>query len=200
LQRPSLFAQRGRDNRPIAPPLLPSPPRREQTTASGARWRRTALLIAPGENPSGAIYGLIVIAALLAAESGRHETYLETFASGVIAACLYWLAHAYATVLGKRLMSRQHLTALALARALAHDWAIMRGASVPLLALLIAWIAGASQQAAVNAALWSAAAGLVVLELAAGSRVHNRRGELVLEVCVGLALGLGVIALRVVLH
>jgi hypothetical protein len=142
----------------------------------------------------------MVIGALLAAESGRHETYLETFASGAIAACLYWLAHAYATVLGRRLAARQQLTPAALVRALAHDWTIMRGSAVPLLALLLAWVIGASQQAAVNAALWTVAASLVVLELAAGSRARNRRGELVLEVCVGLALGLGVVALRVVLH
>ena len=47
--------------------------------------------------------GVIVIGALLAAESGLHETYLDTFASGGIAAALYWLAHAYSDVLGRRL-------------------------------------------------------------------------------------------------
>jgi hypothetical protein len=167
---------------------------------AGGRWRRAAALIAPEDNPSGAIYGLMVIGALLAAESGRHETYLETFASGAIAACLYWLAHAYATVLGRRLAADQRLSPAALARALARDWPIMRGAAVPLLALLLAWLTGASQQTAVNAALWSVAASLVVLELAAGTRARARRGELLLEVCVGLTLGLGVIALRVVLH
>jgi hypothetical protein len=48
------------------------------------------------------VYGVIVTGALLAAESGRKETYAGTFASAVIAACLYWVAHAYATVLGRR--------------------------------------------------------------------------------------------------
>jgi hypothetical protein len=154
----------------------------------------------PGENPAGAIYGLIVVGALLAAESGRHETYVETLASGAIATCLYWLAHAYATLLGRRLTGEQGLTAGGLVRAFAHDAAIMRGAALPLLALLLAWVAGASQQAAVNAALWSVAGGLALLELAAGVRSRGRPRELALQTCVGVALGLGVIALRVVLH
>jgi hypothetical protein len=38
-----------------------------------------------GENPGSVIYGVIVIGALLAAERGRHETYLDTVGSAVIA-------------------------------------------------------------------------------------------------------------------
>ncbi|HYM66637.1 MAG TPA: hypothetical protein VEW68_05050, partial [Patescibacteria group bacterium] len=85
----------------------------------------------PRENPSGVIYGMIVIGALLAAESGRHETYLDTVGSALIAAGLYWLAHAYASVLGRRLAAHERLTAGALRRALAHDWALIRGAAIP---------------------------------------------------------------------
>ncbi|MHB8242468.1 MAG: hypothetical protein ACYDHN_10800 [Solirubrobacteraceae bacterium] len=154
----------------------------------------------PEENPSGVVYGTIVIGALLAAESGRHETYVETFASSAIAAVLYWLAHAYAGVLGRRLTSHERLTGSALVRALGHDWALIRGASIPLLAILIAWMCGASQQTAVTAAVWSAIASLVVFELIAGIRSHAAPGELVLEVCVGAAMGMGVLALKIVLH
>ena len=93
----------------------------------------------PERNPAGVIYGVIVIGALLAAESGRHETYLETVASAAIAAALYWLAHSYTTVLGRRLQAQERLTPAALGRALAHDWALIRGAAIPLLVLLIAW-------------------------------------------------------------
>jgi hypothetical protein len=44
-----------------------------------------------GENPAGVVYGVIAIGALMAAESGRHETYPDTVGSAIIAACLYWL-------------------------------------------------------------------------------------------------------------
>jgi hypothetical protein len=146
------------------------------------------------------VYGVIVIGALLAAESGRHETYPETIGSALIAACLYWLAHAYATVLGRRLSSGERLTPGALARGLLHDWALIRGAAIPLLALLLAWAAGAAQQTAVDLALWSVVASLVGFELLAGIRSRSSARELALEVGVGIAMGLGVLALRIVLH
>jgi hypothetical protein len=154
----------------------------------------------PATNPSGAVYGVIVIGALLAAESGRHETYVETFGSALIAACLYWLAHAYATVLGRRLATQEPLTVSGLRRGLAHDWALVRGAAIPLLTLLVGWATGAAQQTSVNAALWSVVASLIAFELLAGLRSRASVGELALQLGVGVALGLGVLALRIVLH
>ncbi|MHB8532038.1 MAG: hypothetical protein ACYDC2_04890 [Solirubrobacteraceae bacterium] len=161
---------------------------------------RAADWLVPKHNPSDAIYGVILIGALLAAESGRHETYLETFSSAALAAALYWLAHAYAGLLGRRLIRGERIAPLVLARALARDWALIRGAAVPLLALLLAALAGADQETAVTAALWSAVASLVLLELIAGLRSGAARGELVIEVAVGLTMGLAILALKVILH
>jgi hypothetical protein len=162
--------------------------------------RRLIDWLVPGENPSGAVYGAIVIGALLAAESYRHETYLDTFASAVITTLLYWLAHAYAYVLGRRLDTHERLTVGSLTEALAHDWALVRGAAVPLAALLIAWALRASQQTAVTSALWSAIACVVAFELIAGVRSRATRGELALQVGVGVAMGVAILALKIVLH
>jgi hypothetical protein len=162
--------------------------------------RRLARWVIAAENPSGMVYGVIVIGALLAAESGRKETYVETFGSALIAACLYWLAHAYATVLGRRLSTQEPLTAKALLRALAHDWPLLKGAAIPLVALVVAWATGASQQTAVDVALWSVVASLILFELLAGILSRATRAELALEVGVGVALGLGVLVLQIVLH
>ena len=62
-------------------------------------------------NPAGFVYGLITIGALMAAESGRHESYLDALASALFATLLYWLARAYAEVLGSRLEHGERLTA-----------------------------------------------------------------------------------------
>jgi hypothetical protein len=156
--------------------------------------------IVPTDNPSGVVYGIIVIGALLAAESGQHETYLDTVASAAIAAMLYWFAHAYAEVLGRRLTRHEHLSAPTLARALVRDWTIMEGAALPLAALVIGWIAGAPQQTAVTAALWSAVASLVAFELIAGVRSHASARELALEGAAGAAMGIAILALKIVLH
>jgi hypothetical protein len=151
-------------------------------------------------NPARVVYGLVVVGALLAAESGLHENYLDTIASVAIAVAVYWLAHAYADVLGRRLSLEEHLSAGVLMRALAEESAIIRGAALPLLVLVLAWIAGASQQTGINAALWSAVAGLVALELIAGIRSRATRGELALDVAIGTAMGVAIIALKVILH
>jgi len=143
---------------------------------------------------------MIVVGALLAAESGRHETYLDTVASTAIAAALYWFAHAYADVLGHRLAQHERLSVASLWRALAHDWAIIRGATLPLAALVIAWAVGAAQQTAVTAALWSTIASLVAFELIAGIRARSSPRELALEGAVGAAMGVAILALKIVLH
>src|SRR6478672_4897709 len=101
--------------------------------------RRGKRLVQAG-NAAGVVYGVITVGALMAAESGRHESYVDAFASSLIATLLYWLAHSYSDLLGDRLSTGEPLTTKALARELAHDWAIVRGAAIPLLALVIAWV------------------------------------------------------------
>jgi len=159
----------------------------------------TKRLVATG-NAAGVVYGIIAVGALMAAESGRHESYVDLVASALVATTLYWLAHAYADLLGRRLTTRDRLTAGTLARALAHDWAIVRGAALPLLALVIAWTAGASQEAGVTAALRTAVVAVVLFELIAGVRAKSTAGELVLKGVVGVTMGLAILALKGILR
>jgi hypothetical protein len=143
---------------------------------------------------------VIVVGALLAAESGRHESYPDMIGSTLIALGLYWLAHAYAELLGRRLATHEQLTASALGDALLRDWAIVRGAAIPLLALLFTWALGAARETAVNAALWSSVASLIAFELLAGLRSKTTRSELALQGGVGIAMGVAILALKVLLH
>jgi len=162
--------------------------------------RRAIDWMLPEENPSRVVYGLITVGTLLAAESGLHDTYAEAVGSVVLALLLYWLAHAYSELLGERLATHQRLTAPALGGALLREWAIVRGAALPLLALLVAWAAGASQETGVLVAVWTAAGSLAAFELLAGLRASSTPRELVLEGCVGATMGLAIVFLRVILH
>jgi hypothetical protein len=162
--------------------------------------RRAIDWVLPVENPGRVVYGLITVGTLLAAESGLHDTYLEAVGSVVLALLLYWLAHAYSELLGERLVTHQHLSAQALGHSLLREWAIVRGAALPLLALVLAWIGGASQETGVLVAIWTAAVSLMAFELAAGLRARSTPRELVLEGCVGATMGLAIIALRAILH
>jgi hypothetical protein len=143
---------------------------------------------------------VILSGALIAAESGSHDGYYDKIGSTVLALAIYWLAHAYSTVLGSRLSHHERLTAGTISRALAHDWPIVRGGCIPLLAILVAWAAGASQATAVNAAVWAAIASLVSFELLAGLRSQASTRELVLEEAFGITMGLAILALKFLAH
>jgi hypothetical protein len=142
----------------------------------------------------------VVIGALLAAESGSHESFADTLGSALIALGIYWLSHAYSDVLGRRLASPGRLTVGMLWRALKYEWAIVEGAAIPLVALVLAWGAGTTQETAVTVALWTAVGSLILFELVAGVRSNATRGELALDLGVGMAMGLAIVALKVVLH
>jgi hypothetical protein len=195
--RPGL-PRRARDNRRIAS----SPaPRRPSRLAGSPSWaRRVAGWIVREQNPAGVVYGTILVGALIAAESGVHDGYPDKVGSTMLALAIYWLAHSYSTVLGRRLSHQEHLTAGALARALGHDWSIVRGASIPLLTMLVAWAAGASETSAVNAAVWTAIVSLVVFELLAGLRAESTPREFALEGGVGVVMGLAILALKSLAH
>jgi hypothetical protein len=168
--------------------------KRRDMLERGAEW------LVPEVNPGGAIYGIITLGALLAAESGARETYPETVGSAVIAVILYWFAHSYSDVLGLRLSERQPIGGRRLWQTFVRDWAIVKGASVPLLALLVAWAAGAGQATAVTAGVWAAVASLIAFEIAAGIRSQAGPVELGLEVLVGATMGVAILTLRALVH
>jgi hypothetical protein len=87
--------------------------------------------ILPRESTDRVIYGVILVGALLAAESGVHETYLDTILSAVIATAIYWLAHSYAGLLARRLTTHDRLTVGALWRGLAQEATLIRAPRFP---------------------------------------------------------------------
>lgn len=157
-------------------------------------------MIVPEQNPGGMVYGAIIVGALLATESGVHETYTATVAAMIVATLLSWLAHSYAAVLGRRLEGGETVAGLALLRALVAERVLLRGTYVPLLILLVAWAAGLSESTGVTIAIWSVIVSLVIFELIAGLRMHSTLRELLVDVTVGLTMGIGILVLKVVLH
>jgi hypothetical protein len=55
------------------------------------------------DNAAGLVYGTILVATLLSAESAVKATYAKTAAGVLIALSTYWLALAYARFTGDRL-------------------------------------------------------------------------------------------------
>ena len=172
---------------------------RPPVETSDGHWvtRILALIL---KNPGDAIYGAIAVGALLAAETPRRETYARTVAAVAITLVLYWLAHSYADLAGERLRSGVELTARGLLATMLHELPILVGAAIPLATLLGCWIAGASLSRAVGGAVWTSAAIVVAVELAAGIRGRLKGRQLLFQALVGALLGSLIILLRALLH
>jgi hypothetical protein len=146
------------------------------------------------------VYGTITVGVLLAAETATQETYAETVGSVVLAAVLYWLAHSYAELTAHRIDERQPLERAGVIRSARQEAWILAGGVIPVLPLVIWWIAGGKLTDAVTAGIWTAAGMIVVYEVLAAVRAQLTAKELVVQTAVGATLGLLVIAIKVVLH
>jgi len=152
------------------------------------------------KNPAGVIYGVLAVGTLIAAEGTRRETYETVIGASALALVLYWLAHAYACHLAERLKRPEEWQPRDIGVTLLHEAALVKGAALPIVALLLSWLAGASLSTGVAAALWTAAVELVLLEVAAGVGRKLPPREMAVEVVLGAALAVGILGIRIVLH
>jgi hypothetical protein len=152
------------------------------------------------DNPGAIVYGTILVATLLGAESATRETYGETIGAVAIALGAYWLATGYADFTGERARSGEHFTLRGYLGALVREAAVLIGALGPLVAVLACWAAGARLDTATSIGVWAAAGIIVATELALGIRSHLDGRELVVQTAFGVLIGVAVVALRVLLH
>lgn len=151
-------------------------------------------------NTGAVLYGTITVGALLAAESAKHETYGRTVGAVAITMMLYWLVHAYSGFTEERVERNQPFALSALGRTLAQELMIIGGAAMPLLALLICWAAGAALGDAVNVAVWTSAAMILIVEVLAGVRAGLSGQDLVAHAAFGASFGLLVVIVNVLLR
>lgn len=168
--------------------------RGRRTVATILRW------VDPEDNPSGVVYGTIAVGAVLAAEAPRRETFRSTLEATLVALVLYWFAHTYATLVGRRFEGRHGLTARQVGRALVHEWAIVKGAATPIAVLVACRLAGVGLDATVNAALWTSAGVLALFEVVAAWRGSGSLVRRAAEASLGFVLGGGLLLLHLLLH
>ena len=152
------------------------------------------------ENAAGLVYGTILVATLLSAESAVRETYLKTILGVLIALATYWLALTYAGFTGERLEQKEGASLLLLGRAAIRELTVLYGALVPLVSLLVFWIAGTTLDTAI---LWSiivADVTIVAAEVFIGVRAGLEGLALLGQVAIGAVLGVLVLGLRLLLH
>jgi hypothetical protein len=151
-------------------------------------------------NPGRVVYGTILVATLLAAESPTRETYAKTVGAVALALIVYWLSASYAESTGERVRDEEPFALSAFVRTAAHELAVLCGALGPLVALVVCWVAGVGLSAGVTVAVWTAVAMIVATEVVLGIRAELTGRQLVIQTGMGVVLGLLVVALRVLLH
>jgi hypothetical protein len=154
-----------------------------------------------GERLSGFIYGTIVVltAVVGGAKAFPHDAG-QTATLVLVTTVVFWLAHVYAHGLGYAVSHDEHLSLAELRHIARREGSIVEAAAPPLAALLL----GALGIVSTTAAVWLAfALGLLVLAAAGVAFARVERlgwlGTLVV-VAANLALGLLLLALKLVLH
>jgi len=152
------------------------------------------------DNSAGLVYGTILVATLLSAESALQETYAKTVLGVIVALVTYWLALAYARFTGERLEQQTRATVGGMLSAAAHELTVFYGAAVPFVALIAFWIGGASLETAVTAAILFADAAIIGAEILIGVRAGLTGAALIGQAAIGAVLGVLILGLRLLLH
>jgi hypothetical protein len=164
--------------------------------------REWVRLLRPTRNPATTIYGTIVAAALVAGEDDADVGIGYIIGTVLATLVVYWLAHVYADLLAPddHAENPGHPTRHEIAIALVDEWGHVAGGLGPVATLLIAHLAGASVELAVDLAL-----GVAVAELAWWGVLSARKAELhggwvLLYALLAALLGGLIVVLKVVFH
>jgi hypothetical protein len=149
---------------------------------------------------SAAVYGSILVAALVGAmfeERASPQTMTLSLAGSVV---IFWVAHAWSEVLGERvaegrLFDRARIKAITI-----EEWPLVEAGMLPTVLLALAWAGAFSRHSASVLAL-----GVAILQLAAWGVLAGRRtqptwgGALLVGAFDGV-LGVAIVALEIAVH
>jgi hypothetical protein len=168
--------------------------------SSKAQIRRTvAARMVAAESPrrrrAAGIYGAIITAAILVAGGAKLPT-AALVVSVVVTLLVYWLAEEYAELLGEQADKGVLPTWPDIRRALAATWPMVSASYLPLLALVVARLAGATPLTAANVGLAAAIVVLIIHAWRAGRAVQLRGRQLFFVTSAAAGLGLVMILLK----
>lgn len=148
-----------------------------------------------GQRRAAGIYGAIITAAIIAAV-GDHLPTLPLAVLIVVTLVVYWAAEVYAELLGEHVARGQLPTWAYIRATLAARWPIVSASYVPLLALMLARVAGASVAAAANVGLAAAVVLLVFHGWSVGRASKLRGRQLLIVTSIAAGLGLVMVLLK----
>jgi hypothetical protein len=163
--------------------------------AAGDETQREPTTRNLGRRRAAGIYGAIVTAAILDT-AGGHVSTAALVISVVVTLLVYWLAEEYAEVLGEQVEGGRLPSRAYIRQALAATWPMVSASYAPLVALVVARLAGASALTAANVGLVVALILLTFHGWLAGRAAQLRSWRLVFATSIAAALGLVMILLK----
>jgi hypothetical protein len=153
-----------------------------------------------GRRRAAGIYGAIITASIMAAAGGLPTLALAL--SVLVTLVVYWLAEEYAEVLGRQATGGHMPTRAHIRAGLACRWPIVSASFAPLVALVVARLAGASAFAAANVGVGAAVVLLTAHGWTAGRAAQLKGWRLTASTSIAAVLGLVMVALKnlVILH
>ena len=148
-----------------------------------------------GRRRAAGIYGAIITAAILDTAGDRLSTG-ALVAAVVITLLVYWLAEEYAELLGEQATGGKLPSRAYVREALAATWPMVSASFLPLLAVVLARLVGASAYAAANIGLAAAILLLTAHGWLAARAAKLRGWRLLFTVSAAVALGLVMVLLK----
>jgi hypothetical protein len=157
--------------------------------------------VKPLRHATGAIYGTILVTALVAGLS-EDPSYGSTdiLASVLSTTVVFWLAHVYARVLGRRLEGDPRGTGELTREAMADEWPLIQAGALPCAALLLSAAGAYSRDAGVDLGIGLGVASLFGFGFLFARRLGGGVAGAWLAGAVNALAGLVIVALKVAIH
>jgi hypothetical protein len=140
-------------------------------------------------NPAGVIFGTITVGAVLAGENAKGETVATSVEVALLVVALFWVVHAWSDDTGERLEHHRRLAWRPFVDALEHQGSILRAVLLPVVALFVAGLAGASDATALWVGTMTCAVSLVLIELVSALRNRLPVTQVLVETAAGATFG-----------
>jgi hypothetical protein len=163
--------------------------------ASGGQIQREPATKNLGRRRAAGIYGAIVTAAILDTAGGKVSTAALAI-SVVVTLLVYWLAEEYAAVLGEQVEGGRPPSWDYIWGALTASWPMVSASFLPLVALVLARLAGASALTAANVGLVAAVILLTVHGWLASRAAQLSGWRLFFATSIAAGLGIVMILLK----
>lgn len=157
---------------------------------------RISWWIDPEVGTKGIVYGRITVGAVIAIDGSHFTQTWRLIGTTVFVLIIYFAAHVYADTLARRFVQPGPISAKLVAAVMNAESGIVRGASLPLVAMTVAAVFGCALATVQVVGLAATVLCLILFEVIAGVKARFTRWQLIFQAAVGAGFGIAIIGLR----